>query len=147
MTQRTRSPTNMATMSRNGDAVCQLPSPGSKGKAHAVISRLLTIAGLTALSLALPDIVGATPIDAGVAVDSSITTVANGCGPNRYRGPGGACHVYGRGPFPGGYYGPYGSNPAINQGCGAGRYRGPYGSCHKFGTGPYPGGYTGPYYR
>jgi hypothetical protein len=29
----------------------------------------------------------------------------NGCG--WYRGPGGACHPLGRGPYSGGYYGPY----------------------------------------
>lgn len=93
------------------------------------------------------------PADAALSLDKSVSAptltvpIADGCGPNRYRGPGGACHLYGRGPFPNGYRGPYGSNPAVNQGCGAGRYRGPYGSCHKFGTGPYPGGYYGPYYR
>ena len=38
---------------------------------------------------------------------SPVVQVANGCGPGRYRGPGGACHWYGRGPYPGGYYGPY----------------------------------------
>jgi hypothetical protein len=32
---------------------------------------------------------------------------ADGCGPAKYRGPGGACHRFGSGPYPGGYYGPY----------------------------------------
>jgi hypothetical protein len=73
--------------------------------------------------------------------------VANGCGWHGYRGPMGACHSFGAGPFPGGYYGPYGHSFAMDHGCGAGRYRGPWGSCHKFGTGPYPGGYFGPYYN
>jgi hypothetical protein len=37
-----------------------------------------------------------------------VVQVANGCGWGRYRGPGGgACHRFGRGPYPGGYYGPY----------------------------------------
>jgi hypothetical protein len=79
--------------------------------------------------------------------EPQLILAADGCGWGRYRGPMGACHPFGRGPFPGGYYGPYGHSFAIDQGCGAGRYRGPYGSCHKFGTGPYPQGYFGPYYR
>ena len=113
-----------------------------------MIVRNFVVAALAVAAAAVP-VKGASaaPMDSGVHAPSSIVPVANGCGPGRYRGPGGACHPYGRGPFPNGYYGPYGSNPAVNQGCGAGRYRGPYGSCHKFGTGPYPGGYFGPYYR
>jgi hypothetical protein len=75
------------------------------------------------------------------------TLIANGCGPNGYRGPMGACHRYGTGPFPSGYSGPYGHSFPVDHGCGAGRYRGPWGSCHKFGTGPYPVGYFGPYYN
>ena len=81
-----------------------------------------------------------------------VVQVANGCGPYRYRGPGGACHLYGRGPYPGGYYGPrrpwgWGPGPAwaYGNGCGPGRYRGPGGACHLLGRGPYPGGYYGPY--
>jgi hypothetical protein len=34
-----------------------------------------------------------------------VVPAADGCGGGRYRGPGGACHWYGRGPYPGGYYG------------------------------------------
>jgi hypothetical protein len=87
--------------------------------------------------------------DAAAARESkaSLIFVADGCGGDGYRGPNGACHRFGTGPFRGGYSGPYGHSFAVNHGCGAGRYRGPYGSCHKFGTGPYPGGYFGPYYR
>ena len=33
---------------------------------------------------------------------SSVTLIANGCGGGRYRGPGGACHRFGYGPYPGG---------------------------------------------
>jgi hypothetical protein len=79
-----------------------------------------------------------------VEANPDIATIADGCGGGRYRGPGGACHWYGRGPYPGGYHGPYGHSYPVNHGCGAGRYRGPYGSCHRFGTGPYPQGYFGP---
>ena len=52
-----------------------------------------------------------------------VVQVANGCGPYRYRGPGGACHLYGRGPYPGGYYGWRGGN-----GCPPGYWRGPWGT-------------------
>src|SRR5277367_1620840 len=73
---------------------------------------------------------------------SSVTLIANGCGGGRYRGPGGACHRFGYGPYPGGARGNY----SRDHGCGAGRYRGPNGACHVFGHGPYPGGYFGPYH-
>jgi hypothetical protein len=75
---------------------------------------------------------------------SSVTLIADGCGPGWYRGPGGACHRFGRGPYPGGYWGPFRGHP-WNHGCGPGRYRGPGGACHLFGRGPYPNGYFGPY--
>ncbi len=35
-----------------------------------------------------------------------IVPVADGCGGGRYRGPEGACHRFGTGPFPRGYSGP-----------------------------------------
>ncbi|WP_415008577.1 GCG_CRPN prefix-to-repeats domain-containing protein [Aestuariivirga sp.] len=76
-----------------------------------------------------------------------VQLAANGCGAGRYRGPNGACHPFGTGPYPKGYNGPIGHSFAVNHGCGAGRYRGPYGDCHKFGTGPYPKGYYGPFYK
>ncbi len=37
---------------------------------------------------------------------SLFTLIANGCGPGWYRGPGGACHRFGHGPYPGGYWVP-----------------------------------------
>ena len=42
-----------------------------------------------------------------------LTLVADGCGWGWYRGPGGACHRFGRGPYPWGYYtpAPYQWNP------------------------------------
>jgi hypothetical protein len=49
----------------------------------------------------------------------------DGCGANRYRGPGGACHWFGRGPYPNGFYGP---RMAWN-GCPPGYWRGPWGHC------------------
>jgi hypothetical protein len=75
-----------------------------------------------------------------------VVQVADGCGPGKYRGPGGACHLFGRGPYPNGYYRPYRSGyGGPGNGCGAGWYRGPGGACHPLGRGPYPGGYWGPY--
>src|SRR5580693_1566941 len=55
---------------------------------------------------------------------------ADGCGAGRYRGPGGACHPFGRGPYPGGYYGPYPGSyypqPAYGSNdCPVGFWRGP----------------------
>ncbi|MGC3959208.1 MAG: hypothetical protein QM813_15060 [Verrucomicrobiota bacterium] len=91
----------------------------------------------SAFSVALPQ----------ASADTPVISIANGCGGGWYPGPERRMPSVGRGPFPGGYYGPRGHSYAVNHGCGAGRYRGPYGSCHKFGTGPYPGGYFGPYYR
>jgi hypothetical protein len=38
---------------------------------------------------------------------ANIIDVSDGCGWGWYRGPGGACHQYGQGPYPGGYYAPY----------------------------------------
>jgi hypothetical protein len=109
---------------------------------------LKTIAGLGLLATSTLS-ASAMPIPATQpSTETAIAIpVANGCGWHGYRGPMGACHSFGTGPFPGGYYGPYGHSFAMDHGCGAGRYRGPWGSCHKFGTGPYPGGYFGPYYN
>ena len=55
----------------------------------------------------------AMPISSPTDGSSLIVRVADGCGPGRYRGPGGACHPFGRGPYPDGDYGPgpgYGFN-------------------------------------
>ena len=49
----------------------------------------------------------AMPFPSSAETPSVIVPVANGCGPGWYRGPGGACHRFGRGPYPGGYWGPY----------------------------------------
>lgn len=63
----------------------------------------------------------------------NIILAADGCGFGWYRGPGGACHPYGSGPFPGGYYGPRpyydGYNPY--NGCPVGYWRGPWGHCRN----------------
>jgi hypothetical protein len=79
-----------------------------------------------------------------------VVPAADGCGGGRYRGPGGACHWFGRGPYPGGYYrrphGVWGAGPGPGNGCGYGWYRGPNGACHPLGRGPFPGGYYGPYH-
>jgi hypothetical protein len=53
---------------------------------------------------------------------------ADGCGPGGYRGPGGACHRFGTGPYPSGYFGPY-RNAYRWNGCPAGSWRGPWGHC------------------
>ena len=43
-------------------------------------------------------------LDSMVQSPARLIYVADGCGPGRYRGPGGACHRFGYGPYPGGYY-------------------------------------------
>ncbi len=73
---------------------------------------------------------------AQTAMDPNIVLVADGCGPGGYRGPGGACHRFGYGPYPYGYY----SHPAAGwyappavgwNGCPAGWWRGPWGHCRN----------------
>jgi hypothetical protein len=54
----------------------------------------------------------------------------NGCGPAGYRGPGGACHRYGYGPYPNGYHGPY-RNAYRWNGCPQSYWRGPWGHCRN----------------
>jgi hypothetical protein len=97
-------------------------------------------------AMPIPSLPGTSPL---------VIRAADGCGGGRYRGPGGACHWFGRGPYPGGYYGPYrrpygawgpGPGPGPGNGCGYGWYRGPNGACHPLGRGPFPGGYYGPYH-
>jgi len=71
---------------------------------------------------------------------SMVVKVANGCGPGWHRGPGGACHRFGRGPYPGGYWGPYQGGYGWN-GCPPGFWRGPWGHCRNTPYhGPLPGG-------
>ncbi|WP_374115105.1 GCG_CRPN prefix-to-repeats domain-containing protein [Ancylobacter mangrovi] len=81
----------------------------------------LMASALSAVALPLPASLPAAPT-------VQIVPVANGCGPGWYRGPGGACHRFGLGPYPGGYYGPYGGDAAGN-GCPPGYWRGPWGHC------------------
>ncbi len=57
-----------------------------------------------------------------------IVPVANGCGRDAYRGPNGACHSYGTGPYPAGYSGPY-RNAWRWNGCPPGFWRGPWSHC------------------
>src|ERR1700742_2526748 len=78
-----------------------------------------TLATAASPSQAMPI---ARPLDAS----SSICEVADGSGAGRYRGPGGACHRFGYGPYPGGYGGPH-RNPW--NGCPPGFWRGPWGHC------------------
>jgi hypothetical protein len=69
-----------------------------------------------------------------------IIAVADGCGWGFYRGPYGACHQYGTGPYPSGYYntapsgyyqGGYYAPPAYSwNGCPPGAWRGNWGYCH-----------------
>ncbi len=82
----------------------------------------------------------AMPFPSSAETPSVIVPVANGCGPGWYRGPGGACHRFGRGPYPGGYWGPY-RNAWRWNGCPPGYWRGPWGHCRNTPYhGPLPGG-------
>jgi hypothetical protein len=70
---------------------------------------------------------------AALALGSSLmlaqpAAAADGCGPMKYRGPGGYCHRLGYGPYPNGYHGPYRNGPRPN-GCPPGYWRGPWGHC------------------
>ena len=70
---------------------------------------------------------------AALALGSSLVlaqpaAAADGCGPMKYRDPGGYCHRFGYGPYPNGYYGPYRNGPRPN-GCPPGYWRGPWGHC------------------
>jgi len=61
---------------------------------------------------------------------SNPAAAADGCGPAKYRGPGGACHRLGYGPYPNGYSGPYRDASRWN-GCPVGYWRGPWGRCRN----------------
>ncbi|MBN8996922.1 MAG: hypothetical protein J0H94_17020 [Rhizobiales bacterium] len=75
-----------------------------------------------------------------ITSDSAVIQVANGCGPNKYRGPYGACHKYGTGPYPNGYHGKFVNSWKWN-GCPPGYWRGPWGHCRNTPYhGPLPGG-------
>lgn len=85
------------------------------------------LAGASSAAFALPTL----PALGGIAAPGAsalVLRVANGCGPGGYRGPYGACHSYGTGPFPGGYYGPF-RNAWSWNGCPPGYWRGPWGHC------------------
>lgn len=85
---------------------------------------------LTAAPLALAVISSpsqALPIQPSVEASSAVIQIANGCGARAYRGPNGACHSYGTGPYPGGYRGRY-NKPWRWNGCPRG-WRGPWGHC------------------
>lgn len=91
-------------------------------KKFAIILVVLPLTMIASRSLAMP-------IPSPTDGSTMIVRVADGCGPGRYRGPGGACHPFGRGPYPNGYYGPrpgYGFN-----GCPPGYWRGPWGHCRN----------------
>ena len=80
---------------------------------------------------------------AALAVSSLFTVTsaaaADGCGPGKYRGPGGHCHRFGYGPYPNGYNGPY-RNAYRWNGCPPGYWRGPWGHCRDT---PYHGALPG----
>lgn len=82
----------------------------------------------------------AMPVASAPGWSTDIVQVADGCGQGRYRGPGGACHRFGRGPNPGGNF----AGSHRGEGCGTRNYRGPGGACHRLGTGPHPSGYWAP---
>lgn len=86
----------------------------------------ILIASACSLVAALPS--NAMPLQDGLNQPSLLTQIADDCGPGHYRGPGGACHPFGRGPFPGGYFGPYPEAYRWN-GCPPGFWRGPWGHC------------------
>jgi hypothetical protein len=56
--------------------------------------------------------------------NGAIVLAADGCGPGRYRGPGGACHRFGYGP------GPVWSGPRSYCGGHRAWVQGPYGGWH-----------------
>ncbi len=66
--------------------------------------------------------------DAAGVSGAPIILAAQGCGYGWYRGPGGYCHRFGYGPYPGGYWGVYQGNW---NGCPPGYWRGPWGHCRN----------------
>jgi hypothetical protein len=65
-------------------------------------------------------------LDSVAQPSASLIYVSDGCGAGWYRGPGGACHRYGHGPYPMGYYQP---RPRQWNGCPPGYWHGPWGHC------------------
>jgi hypothetical protein len=86
----------------------------------------IVIASAVSLLAAMP--LEAMPLQSALNPSSLTIQAADGCGGGRYRGPGGACHLFGRGPFPGGYFAPY-RNAYRPNGCPPGFWRGPWGHC------------------
>lgn len=93
------------------------------------MNRVASILTGLSLSLVVSVSAGAMPAVQPPADQSSLAiTVADGCGPNGWRGPGGACHYRHWG-----YYGPgwrYNSGWGGN-GCAPGYWRGPWGHCRN----------------
>jgi hypothetical protein len=87
----------------------------------AFVLTITTIAGAASPSQAMP-------IQPPADGSSMVIQVANGCGRGGYRGPNGACHSFGTGPYPRGYFGPY-HNAWRWNGCPRGYWRGPWGHC------------------
>lgn len=76
---------------------------------HAILARAVVLGLLTSDASAFVP-----PVVTSTASDANILHVANGCGPNRYRDPGGACHRWGYGPWTGlavGWWMPMGLSP------------------------------------
>ncbi|MFC5518883.1 hypothetical protein [Kaistia terrae] len=101
-----------------------------------LITSLYRGAAILGLLLTASVPVSALPLPPGLAPNVSsrladdIVPVANGCGPQRYRGPGGLCHPFGWPPGGDGYLGPYGRGFGWN-GCPPGYWRGPWGHCRN----------------
>ncbi|MEH3144107.1 MAG: hypothetical protein PGN34_01855 [Methylobacterium frigidaeris] len=98
-----------------------------------LVTLLAAGAALAAVPLAPAQ---AMPLDTAVTVTAPITLVADGCGPEGWRGPWGHCRdtPY-TGPLPGGGFAVRGN------GCPAGSWRGPWGHCRDtVYHGPLPGG-------
>ena len=104
-------------------------------------SLFTTIAAAGALALGVAVSLPATaadPMAPVVAGNPNFILVAQGCGPNGWRGPGGACH-WNNGWGPRGYY--WGGRWWSSNGCPPGYWRGPWGRCRNTPYhGPLPGG-------
>jgi len=94
-------------------------------------SAFLTCAALALIVSTSADATAMQPLS---RLPSMTTTVADGCGPGGWRGPGGYCH------FRRFYYGPGWYGRAGWNGCPPGFWRGPWGHCRDT---PYHGGLPG----
>ena len=109
------------------------------------IAQLLVGAALVLVPLETVGAFTLPPLDVG----TSVSLVAQGCGPGWYRGPGGACHRWGHGPGPAWGYsgagwrwaGPRPGSGWSYNGCPPGYWRGPWGYCRDTPYhGPLPNG-------